>query len=62
MQAENYISVLGGMIAFNQFVNDDRVIKTNKLRVITEMIFNLNELDNTDNLEDERPSYVLLIM
>ena len=48
------------MVAFNQFVNDDRVIKTDKLRGITEMIFNLNELDNTDNLEDGRPSNVLL--
>ena len=28
---------------------------------ITEMIFNLNELDNTDNLEDGRPSNILLI-
>ena len=54
------ISVLEGMVAFTHFVNDDRVIKTNKLRGITEMIFNLNELDNTDNLEDGRPSNVLL--
>ena len=48
------------MTAFTQFVRDDRVIKTNKLKGITEMIFNLNELDNTDNLEDGRPSNVLL--
>ena len=32
----------------------------NKLGGITEMILNLNELDNTDNLEDGRPSNVLL--
>ena len=32
----------------------------NKLRGITEMILILNELDNTDNLEDGRPSNVLL--
>ena len=31
----------------------------NKLGGITEMIFNLNELDNTDNLEDRKPSNVL---
>ena len=48
------------MTAFTQFVSDDRVIKMNKLKCITEMIFNLNELDNTDSLEDERPSNVLL--
>ena len=53
-------SVLEGMVAFTHFVNDDRVIKTNNLGGITEMIFNLNELDNTDNLEDGRPSNVLL--
>ena len=53
-------SVLEGMDAFTQFVSDDRVIKMNKLKGITEMIFNLNELDNTDNLEDGRPSNVLL--
>ena len=55
-----FMSVLGGMSAFTHFVNDDQVIKTNKLAGITEMIFNLNELDNTDNLEDGRPSKVLL--
>ena len=48
------------MTAFTQFVNDEQVTKTNKLRGITEMIFNLNELDNTDNLEDGRPSNSLL--
>ena len=53
------LSVLGGLVAFYHFVNDDRVIKTNKLRGITEMILNLNELDNTDNLEDGRPSTFL---
>ena len=30
------------------------------LRGITEMIFNLDELDNSDNLEDGRPSDALL--
>ena len=54
------ISVLGGMTAFTHFVDDERVIETTKLEGITEMIFNLNELDNTDNLEDGRPSNILL--
>ena len=31
----------------------------NKLRGITEMILNLDELDNTDNLEDGRPGNAL---
>ena len=54
------ISILEGMVTFAHFVNDDRVIKTNKLVGITEMILNLDELDNTDNLEDGRPSNILL--
>ena len=54
------ISILEGMVAFTHFVKDDRVVKMNKLRGITEMIFNLNELDNTDNIEDERPGNALL--
>ena len=54
------ISILEGITTFNQIVNDDPVIKTNKLRRITKMILNLNELDNTDNLEDGRPSSALV--
>ena len=51
------LSVLEGMVAFTQFVSDDRVIKINKLRGITEMTLNLDELDNT---EDGRPSNTLI--
>ena len=39
--------------------SDPRVIKTNKLEKITDMIFNLDELDNTSNLEDGRPCNTL---
>ena len=35
-------------------------IKKNKLKGITEMILNLNELDNSDNLKDGHPSNTLL--
>ena len=48
------------MIELRRFENDERVIKRNKLRGITKMIFNLNELNNADNLEDGRPSNALL--
>ena len=48
------------MVELNQFVVDDRVIKKNKLKGIIEISLNLNELDNTDNLEDGRPSNALL--
>ena len=39
--------------------NDPRIIKMNKLEKITDMIFNLEELDNTVNLEDGIPSNTL---
>ena len=39
--------------------NDFRIIKTNKLAKVIDMIFNLNELDNSGNLKDGRPSYAL---
>ena len=35
-------------------------VSSNKLRGITEMILNLDELDNSDNLEDGKPSNTLL--
>ena len=37
----------------------DNIIKTNKLARITEMVISLNELNNSDNLEDGKPSNVL---
>ena len=54
------LSMLEGMVKLNQFVVDDQVIKKNKLKGITEMILNLNELDNSNNLKDGRPSNELL--
>ena len=44
----------------NQFEVDDQVTKMNKLKGITEITLNLNELDNSDNLKDGRPSNELL--
>ena len=48
------------MVELNQFDIDDQVTKTNKLKGITEMIINLDELNNSDNLKDGRPSNELL--
>ena len=45
------LSMLEGMVELNKFLVDDQVIKKNKLKGITEMILNLNELDNSDNLK-----------
>ena len=53
-------SMLEGMVELSKFLVDDQVTKTNKLKGITEITLNLDELDNTNNLEDERPSNALL--
>ena len=49
-----------GMVELNQFVVDDQVIKKNKLKSITKIIINIDELNNSDNLEDGHPSNSLL--
>ena len=41
--------------------NDFRIIKMNKLAKVKDMIFNLNELDNSGNLKDGRPSDALFM-
>ena len=53
------LSMLKGMVELTQFGNDDRVFKINKLRGITEMIISLDELNNSNNLEDGHPSNTL---
>ena len=54
------ISMLEGIIELNQFEVDDQVTKTNKLKGITEITVNLDELNNSDNLKNGRPSNKLL--
>ena len=54
------ISMLEGIVELNQFEVDDQVIKNNKLKGITEITLNLNELNNSDNLKDGRHSNKLL--
>ena len=54
------LSMLEGIIELNQFEVDDQVTKTNKLKGVTEIILNLDELNNSDNLKDGRPSNELL--
>ena len=39
--------------------NDPQIIKTNKLAKVTNMIFKLDELNNTNNLKDGKPSNTL---
>ena len=54
------LSILEGIVELNQFEVDDQVIKKNKLKGITEMIINLDELNNSEHLKDGRPSNELL--
>ena len=48
------------MVELNQFEVDDQVTKMNKLKGSTEITLNLDELNNSDNLKDGRPSNSLL--
>ena len=52
--------MLEGIIELNQFEVEDQVTKMNKLKGITEITLNLDELNNSDNLRDGRPSNKLL--
>ena len=52
--------MLEGIIELNQFEADNQVIKKNKLKGITEITLNLDELNNSDNLKIGRPSNSLL--
>ena len=54
------LSVVEGIVEVNQFEVEDQVTKTNKLKGITEMIINLDELNNSVNFKDGRPSNSLL--
>ena len=54
------LSMLEGIVELNQFEFDDQVIKKSKLKGITEITLNLDELSNSDNLKNRRPSNELL--
>ena len=48
------------MVELDEVLVDDQVIKKNRLKGITEITLTLDELDNSDNLKDGRPSNELL--
>ena len=54
------LSIVEGIVELNLFEVDDQVTKRNKLKGIMEMIINLDELNNSINLKDGRPSNSLL--
>ena len=52
-------SLIGMELKSEMLDSHNDVLRTNKLEEIMKMIISLNELDNSDNLEDGRPSNVL---
>ena len=54
------LSIVAGMVELNRFEVDDQVTKMNKLKGITEITLNLDELNNSNNFKDGRPSNELL--
>ena len=52
-------SLIGMELKSQMLDSRNDILRTNKLERITKMIISLNELDNSDNLEDGRPSNVL---
>ena len=51
--------IVGRKHIIRDLSNDSQIIKTNKLAKVIDMIINLDELNNSDNLEDGRPSNTL---
>ena len=52
-------SLIGMELKSQMLDSRNKVLRTNKLEGITKIIISLNELDNSDDLEDGRPSNVL---
>ena len=52
-------SLIGTELKSQMLDSRNDILRTNKLEKVTKMIISLNELDNSDNLEDGRPSNIL---
>ena len=52
-------SLIGTELKSQMLDSRNDILRTNKLEGITKMVISFNELDNSDNLEDGRPSNVL---
>ena len=53
------VAIVGRKDILTDLSNDSRIIRTNKLAKVIDMIINLDELNNSDNLEDGHPSNTL---
>ena len=54
-------SLIGMELRMQMIDSREDVLRTNKLEKVTKMVISLNELDNSDNLEDSRPSNTLFM-
>ena len=52
-------SLIGMELKSQMLDSRNDILRTNKLKKITKVVISLNELDNSDNLEDGRPSNIL---
>ena len=52
-------SLIGMELKSQMLDSHNDVLRTNKLEKVTKMVIGLNKLDNSDNLEDGRPSNTL---
>ena len=52
-------SLIGMELRVQMIDSQEDVLRTNKLEKVTKMVISLNKLDNSDNLEDGRPSNTL---
>ena len=52
-------SLIGTELKSQMLDSHNDILRTSKLERIMKMIISLNKLDNSDNLEDGRPSNVL---
>ena len=52
-------SLIGMELKSQMLDSRDDILRTNKLKEITKVAISLNELNNSDNLEDGRPSNTL---
>ena len=54
-------SLIGTELKSQMLDSHNDALRTNKLEKVTKLTISLNELDNSDNLEDEKPSNTLFI-
>ena len=54
-------ALIGLELKLQMLDSHNDILRTNKLEKVTKMVFSLNELDNSNNLEDGKPSNALFM-